>query len=122
MRLSAGLHVCLQRWLSVEVDSEVDDVAALHEAEWWCVGPSAGYIYAHGRASPYNLVGIHRQLWALLYAQCLGGESLAQQRERCCFVLLSLLAALCTAIRALAFGFRAEHGVAGACQERSRLG
>ena len=30
-----------------------------------------------------------------------------------------MLAALCTAIRALAFGFRAEHGVAGACQERS---
>ena len=33
---------------AVEVDGEVEDVAAVEEAVGWCVGPSASDVYAYG--------------------------------------------------------------------------
>ncbi len=58
-RLLAGLHIGLDRWLAVELNGEVDHVAAFKHTTWWRIGPSAGNIDSHRRSAPYNLILTH---------------------------------------------------------------
>ena len=110
MRLAAWLDVSLERRLTVQLDGKVDHIAAFHEAEWRCVGPTAGDVDADGRTSPDYLVGIYRKMRALAYAQSFVRETLTQERERLFLVLAAVLAC-----EAKCLG--AEHCVLGACEE-----
>ena len=81
MRLLAGLDVSLQRRLSVQFYGDVHHPSAFHQTVGRRVGPSAGEVDAHRRASPDNLVWIDGAPWLLAFCQHTLCQSLAQQTE-----------------------------------------
>ena len=81
VRLAAGLHVGLQGLLPVELDSQVDHVAALNQAEGGRVGPASGNVDAHRTACPYNLVVTDSQPGMLLLCLQLADDALSEESE-----------------------------------------
>ena len=57
--LTRWTYICLQWWLTVQFDSQIDHVSALHQAVWWCISPSACDVDTHRRTSPDYLVLSH---------------------------------------------------------------
>ena len=82
VRIAARTDIGLQRWLSVELDGEVDHVAAFHETVGRSVSPSSCNIDAHRAARPHYLVGIYRHARTLHVAGKSLGEPLAEEDER----------------------------------------
>ena len=111
MMVAAGLDISLQRRLTIELDGEVDDVAALHKAEGRGVSPATGDVDAHRAATPYYLVGVDRETGMLLLGEHGLGEAFAQQTEGTALALGAVLA-----IEPLQLG--AEHGIVDAGEQR----
>ena len=82
VRIAARTDIGLQRWLSVELDGEVNHVAAFHETVGRSVSPSSCNIYAHRAARPHYLVGIYRHARTLSVAGKSLSEPLAEEDER----------------------------------------
>ena len=67
----------LEWGLSVELDSEVDDIAAFHQTIGWGISPTTSYVDTHRRTSPYDLVLVYRHPRLLFLCHHIGSQSLS---------------------------------------------
>ena len=111
MIFAARLHVGLDGRLAVEFYGEVHHVATLKDAVGRRVGPSAGDVDAHGRASPYNLVVAHPLRGSHLMLQGLARNALGQEAEGPALVFVGMR---------VGTEQTAHHGVADALHQGSR--